>query len=223
MGQNDPKRCQFELEGTEGSKQVRLLACLVNTRTTVWMLLLCNRLISLAQRWLEDDLMVFSAFGSHCSAEVSLLVRCSLNVIVNLVFAGDGGRLVVADVAVKSFEFRVIAVYAPNSTSQRCSFFRRFRLFLDDSKRTVLVDDWNAILDPKIDKGGRGASGSGRCENSLIDLMVDFNLIDRFRLDHPGRKIWTWLGNSSDGQIQSLDRVLEELTVTSLLVPHSTS
>ena len=35
------------------------------------------------------------------------------------------GRLVVADVAVKSFKFQLIAVYAPNTTVERVSFFCR--------------------------------------------------------------------------------------------------
>ena len=57
---------------------------------------------------LEDDFVVFSTFSSHWSGGVSPLVGHSLNAIVNLVFADDGGRLV------KSFQFRVAAVYAPN-------------------------------------------------------------------------------------------------------------
>ena len=67
--------------------------------------------------------MIFSAHGSHCSAEISLLVGSTLNVTVNLVFSDDGGQLVVADVAVKSFEFRVAAVYAPNFDRDGVSFF----------------------------------------------------------------------------------------------------
>ena len=81
---------------------------------------------------LEGDFVVVSAFGSHCSAGVSLLVGCSLNAIVSLVFADDGGRLVVADIAVKSFEFRVVAIYAPNCVGERRSFFRRLGPFLKD-------------------------------------------------------------------------------------------
>ena len=42
-------------------------------------------------------------FGSRCSAGLSPLVERSLNAMVNLVFADDEGRLVVADVAVKTF------------------------------------------------------------------------------------------------------------------------
>ena len=63
-------------------------------------------------------------------------------------------------------------VYAPNSVGERRSFFRRLGLFLDDSKQIVLMVDWNVILDPKLVKGGRGASGSDRCESGLIDLVA---------------------------------------------------
>ena len=74
-------------------------------------------------RVLRDDFEVFSAFGSCCIAGISLLVGCSFNAIVNLVFASDGDRLLVANVAVKSFEFLVVAVYAPCSVGERGSFF----------------------------------------------------------------------------------------------------
>ena len=119
------------------------------------------------------------SFQHSAAAGVSLLVGRSLNAIVNLVFAGDEGQLVVADVTVKTFEFQVVAVYAPNSAGERRSF-RQLGPFLDDSKRLVLVGYWNAILDPKIDKGRRGASGSERCDSGLTDLLAEFDLIDGF-------------------------------------------
>ena len=139
---------------------------------------------------LEGDFNVFSAYGSRTRVKVSLLVRRSLDADVD-VFAGDEGRLVVADVAIKSFKFRLVAVYAPNIAAERVPFFRRLAQFLDDTKRLVLMGDWNVILDPKIDKVGRGASRLGRCESSLAGLMTCHDLVDRFRLDHPGREIWT--------------------------------
>ena len=84
-----------------------------------------------------------------------------------------------ADVAFKGFNFRLVAVYAPNIAGERVSFFRRLALFLDDSKLLVLMGD------PKIDKVGRGARGLGRSESSLIGLMTHHDLV-MFRLDHPG-------------------------------------
>ena len=73
---------------------------------------------------------------------------------------------------------------------QRHSFLRRLGLFLDASKWIVLVGDWNAILDPNLDRASRGASSAARCDNALSDFLTEFELVDRFRLDHPGREMW---------------------------------
>ena len=48
-----------------------------------------------------------------------------------------------------------------------------------------------------------------RCDSGLSDCLTEFELVDRFRLDHPGREMWTWIGNSPSGPVRSyLDRVL---------------
>ena len=71
------------------------------------------------------------------------------------------------------------------------------------------MGDWNAILDPNIDRAGQGASSLARCDSALSDFLTEFELVDRFCLDHPGREMWTWIGNSPSGQVQSyMDRVL---------------
>ena len=129
----------------DASKCARLLAELSNLRVHVAAMQETHFICEADCRVLEDDFVIFSAFGSRCGAGVSLLVGRSLDAIVSLVFVGDGGRLLVADVAVKTFEFRVAAVHAPNTAAERRSFFRRLGSFLDASKRTVLVGDWNAI------------------------------------------------------------------------------
>ena len=73
----------------------------------------------------------------------------------------------------------------PISLWRGVSFFRRLAPFLDDTKRLVLMGDWNAILDPKIDKVGRGAWRVGRCESSLAGLMTRHDLVDRFSSGSP--------------------------------------
>ena len=158
---------------------------------------------------LENVFAVFSAYGRRNSSEGSLLVGRSLDDDVNVVFSGDGDRLIVADVAVRSFKFQVVVAYAPNIAGERSSFFRWLASFPGALKRLVLVGDWKAILDPKIDKVRRGVIWMGRCENSLIDLMVRYDLVDSFRLDHPGRKMWTWLDSFPSVWVGSyLDGVL---------------
>ena len=99
--------------------------------------------------------------------------------------------LVVDGVAVKSFQFQVASIYVPYIAAKRVFLFRWLALFLNNPKWTILVGDWNVILDPKIDRVGRGTRGSGRCESSLIDLLGGHNWVDRYRLDHPEREMWT--------------------------------
>ena len=48
------------------------------------------------------------------------------------------------------------------------------------------------------------------CESSLVGFMTRHGLVDRFRLDHPGREMWTWLDSSPSAKVGSyLDQVLE--------------
>ena len=180
-GLRDPSKCGY------------LLGDLSNLR---WLFLQSRRLTSIFPadcRVLEDDYVVLSTCSSRNSVAVFLIIWCSLNADVNLVLAGDSDRLRVADVAVKSFELLVVAVYAPNIAAEKVSFNQRLALFLDDPKWIVLMGDWNPMLDPKIDWVGKGTSRWGRCESSLIYFMAHHDLLDRFCLDHQGKEMWTLL------------------------------
>ena len=74
----------------------------------------------------------------------------------------------------------------PISLWRRLPFFLQLAPFQDNSKRLVLMGDWSAILDPKIDRVRLGASGLGRCESRLVDLMIRHDLVDMLHLEHPG-------------------------------------
>ncbi|WP_347046864.1 hypothetical protein, partial [Escherichia coli] len=64
--------------------------------------------------------------------------------------------------------FRLVAVYAPTGTVQP-DFFRRLEAFLGTSRSLVLVGDWNAILDARVDWVGL-AQRKGGCA-SLAKLL----------------------------------------------------
>ena len=98
------------------------------------------------------------SFLQHTRAAVVLESFCDLDAALTQmsILSGDGDRLVVADVALKTFEFRVVVVYAHNTAEERHFFFRQLRPFLDNPMQLVLGGDWNATLDPKLDKFGWG-------------------------------------------------------------------
>ena len=100
------------------SKCACLLGELSNLRVNVTAVQETHFTCAMDCRVVEDDYVVLSAFGNCNSVGVSLLIGRSLNTDVNLVLADDGDRLVVADVDVKSFKFRMVAVYVPNWVSK---------------------------------------------------------------------------------------------------------
>ena len=49
----------------------------------------------------------------------------------------------------------------------------------------------------------------GRYERSLVSLIARHDLVDKFRLNHPEKEMWTWLDSSPSAKVGSyLDRVL---------------
>ena len=146
-GFDGSKPCHFKCKGTEC---VHLLGELSKLSVDVAAVQETHFTCAVDCWVLEEVYVVLSAYSSHSSIGVSLLIGCSLNADVNLVLTDYGGWLVVADLAMKSFEFQVVAVCVPNITAETVSFYRWLVPFLEDLKWIVLVGDWNAILDPKI-------------------------------------------------------------------------
>ena len=161
----------------------------VNPWTLEWMLSQCKRLTLFAQLTLGCWRMTV-VFFQHKRATLafrSLWLMDAALTRMSIFFCCWQGLIGLADLAVKVFEFPVVAGYVPNIAAEKRSFFRRLGPFLDELKRLILVDDWNAFLEPKIYYAWWRASGSDKCESSLIDLLAVHDLVDRFYLDHPGR------------------------------------
>ena len=119
----------------DSSKCVRLLGELSNLSMDVTAVHETHFTCAKDCRVMERDFVVLSAYGCCSSTEVSLLVGRSLDADVNVVFACDGDRLSVTDIAVKSFEFWVVAVYTPNIAVERASFFDSWRCSLTIGNR----------------------------------------------------------------------------------------
>ena len=74
-------------------------------------------------RVLAKGYSVVSTYGTTRSRGVSLLVKSVLQPRLSVFHRDAAGRLIVVDVAIKSFNFRVIAIYAPNDQGKRVVFF----------------------------------------------------------------------------------------------------
>ena len=151
----------------------------------------------------------FSAYFDGRARGVSWLICRGLSASCSLVFSDPEGRLCVLDATIKGRAFRFIGVYGPNANSELPDFFRRIEPFMTSSRRLVLAGDWNAVLDPKIDRGGARRDTNNLDAKLFRNFVERFDLADKFREEHPNKVEWTWTGRGASGQLSSyLDRVL---------------
>ena len=134
------------------SKRAKLLRTLQHLDVNICCLQETHFIPSDYESVLSKDFLLFSAYFDSHSRGVSWLISRSLNAACTLVFADPAGRLCVVDATIKGEAFRLIGVYGPNLQSERVSFFSRIDPFVTSSRRVVLVGDWNAVLDPNIDR-----------------------------------------------------------------------
>ena len=151
----------------------------------------------------------FSAFFDGRSRGVTWLVSRSLKASCTLVFSDPQGRLCVLDITIKGKVFRLIGVYGPNTKSELPDFFRGIEPYMTSARPVILAGDWNAVLDPSIDRGGARRDTNNLDSKRFRNFVQRFDLVDKFRELHPNRVEWTWTGRGASGQLSSyIDRVL---------------
>jgi len=152
----------------------------------------------------------FSACFDGRSRGVSWLFSRNLHASCSLVFSDPTGRLCVVDATIEGRAFRFIGVYGPNATSELPDFFRRIEPYVTSSRRVVLTGDWNAVLDPRVDRGEGSRATNNLDAKHFRDFVERFDLVDKHREEHPDKVEWTWTGRGASGrQLSSyIDRVL---------------
>ena len=156
---------------------------------------------------LSKDYLSFSAYFDGRSRGVTWLISRRLDATCALVLSDPAGRLCVVDVTIKDKAFRLIGVYGPNACSELPAFFRRIEPYVIPSKRVILVGDWNAVLDPNLDRGAISAGTNTLDARYFREFVQRLDLVDKFRERHPNKIAWT--GRGASAQLYSyLDQVL---------------
>ena len=155
-------------------------------------------------RTLSKTFKAYSAYYNSRSRGVSWLVKRSLDASCDPCYLDPEGRLCVLDVTIKGRAFRLIGVYAPNSQVELAAFFRRIEQFMGTSRTVILAGDWNAVLDPDLDRFGLPTRGTNRDRDAVLfrEFVDKFDLIDKFRNEKPRDLVWTWTGRRGSGPMQ---------------------
>ena len=147
----------------------------------------------------------FWSFGRGKSAGVALFISPRFAGQISRFLFDPDGRVFSALILLGPLSFNVVNIYAPNTVSDRKTFFERLHDYFISNGSRIIAGDFNCI-DNRLDR-------LQSCNTSLPDkrclsaFLSDFSLVDVWRKLNPRGVSFTW-SNSDYSQASRLDRFL---------------
>ena len=138
--------------------------------------------------------------GSNHSCGCVILYRPSLSFTAS--WADTGGRYLQGEFSFHNKVLRICCLYAPYRNPERGQFLENVSVKIDPSIPTLLVGDFNTVLDRLKDRRGSNPLDDSR-ESSvrLTALFEDCCVTDIWRYLHPDSSSYTW--TKPDGSLAS--------------------
>ena len=147
-------------------------------------------------QWLGD---MYYSHGSNHSKGVLVLIRETLQFELKSVKKDSQGKFVIVEALVQDSPVLLINIYAPNNTHDAVDFYENLRTTLlesdyDQDYRFIMGGDFNVPLSLQLDSYGSKTEKKDVL-TKIRELMLDFNLVDIWRLRNPDKKRYTWKQN----------------------------
>ena len=141
----------------------------------------------------------FWSFGTRKSAGVALFTFPGQ---ISRFQQDNEGRILSAMVLIHSLQFNIVNIYAPNTVSERKSFFDSLHNYILSGGKLVIGGDFN-FIHSSLDRLHVPANHNFADKNCLQALKRDFGLIDVWHERNPWGFVFTW---SNINQASRLDR-----------------
>ena len=147
-------------------------------------------------QWRGD---MYYSHGSNHSKGVLVLIRETLQFELKSVRKDNHGRFVIVEALIQDSPVVLINIYAPNKTLEAIDFYENLRTTLlesdyDQDYKFIMGGDFNAPLSLQLDSYG-SKTEKRDVVIKIRELMLDFNLVDIWRLRNPDKKRYTWKQN----------------------------
>ena len=131
------------------------------------------------------------------SCGVAILVRKSLDFKLTSLRVDNEGRYLILEAIIQDTPFLLINIYAPNKTSNQSSFFLALPELIsleelrESNYKFLIGGDFNVALQPSLDCSG-GNTTLKESVKFLEDLLIQYDLVDIWRVRNPKTKKFTW-------------------------------
>ena len=128
-----------------------------------------------------------------------MLIHETLQFELKSVKKDSQGRFVIVEALVQDSPVLLINIYAPNNTYDAVDFYENLRTTLlesdyDQDHKFIMGGDFHVPLSLQFNSYGSKTEKQD-VVTKIHELMLDFNLVDIWRLRNPDKKCYTWKQN----------------------------
>ena len=134
--------------------------------------------------------------GSNHSRGVLILINEQLEYEIKNTVIDDEGRYILLEMTIQESPFLLLNLYAPTKLNEQIVFFQEILSVVqsanfDTECKVIIGGDFNVHLDADLDNS-RGQIETKSTVKNVQDIMLEYNLIDIWRLRNPDKRQFTW-------------------------------
>ena len=152
----------------------------------------------------------YASHGETNARGVAIMVNKECTAKIDLVMADNDGRVIACNVHSNDTTVCVANIYAPNKDSPK--FFEdNFRKIQEVSEKSVVIGDFNTVLDAKYDRLNPRANVNSNSSAKINQLMEEYMLADPWRQRNPGVRRYSWMQAAPQRQGSRIDMAIMSL------------
>jgi exonuclease III len=156
---------------------------------------------------------IIASFGTGNSKGTCLLLKENLPISIKNTVIDENGRYVIIQGQIEETTFKIAGYYGPNNDDPTILLTLLKDLDSMEGTHTVLMGDFNLVLDVSIDKKGGLPTTHKKSQKLLLDWMEENNLYDIWRIQHQHNKTYTWKSNTKPRIFCRLDMLITSANV----------
>ena len=146
----------------------------------------------------------YFSHGTNNSRGVAVFIKKDAKLQVKEYNADHEGRFIYCVMEISERLVCLGNVYAPNKDSPGF-FTEKFQKCHEKSDRTVIVGDFNTVLNASLDKNNVVGAYNQKATTRINNLLEELNMTDIWRSQNPGVQRYSWYHNHPRLQCSRLD------------------
>ena len=138
-----------------------------------------------------DGEIIFN-HGTNTARGVAILFHSRLDYTVKQTRSDNDGRILNVVLELDGRTLNIINIYAPQTDSERRTFFSCLDRFISEEFDNIIGGDYNCIVNARLDKFGGNPNARNSAATTLNGMCTRYNLSDVWRKRHKDIRCFTW-------------------------------